>query len=95
MAEGKLESDDFDRYLSTSEKEERRSTIASNDAFVLAMANAVKRGREKVKLGTYVDNSPPIGHVRIRGEVTVSACGSPAAMCLEVGSRDGGAGALK
>jgi hypothetical protein len=92
MAEGKLESGDFDSYLSLSEKEERRAAVASNEAFTLAMNAAVKRGREKVTAGTYVDTSPPIGHIRIRGEVIYSACGSPSAMCLEVGSHDGGAG---
>lgn len=90
MAEGKLQSDDFDRYLSLSEKEERRAAVASNDAFTLAMNAAVKRGREKVRVGTIVDTSPPINHIRIRGNSIFSACGSPSAMCLEVGSHDGG-----
>lgn len=91
MADGKLQSDDFDRYLSLSEKEERRAALASNDAFTLAMNAAIKRKREKVTAGTFVDTSPPINHVRIRGEVIFSSCGSPSAMCLEVGSHDGGA----
>jgi hypothetical protein len=95
MAEGKPKALDFDKYLSLSEKEMHKAAVASNDAFVLAMARAVQRGREKVTVGTYVDLSPPIGHVRIRGDTIFSACGSPAAMCLDVGSDAGGAQTMK
>lgn len=83
MVETKLE-----KYL-------HAETVAANGAFVAAMNAAIKRGREKVRAGTYVDTSPPIGHVRIRGDVTFSACGSPAAMCLEIGDPHGGAITLK
>lgn len=92
---GILESHDFDRYLSLSEKSERVTAIKANDAFVLAMAKAVKRGREKVKPGTYVDSSPPIGARRIYADVILSPCGSPAAMCLESNGAPGGAQSMK
>lgn len=95
MAEGKLESADFDKYLSLSERVAHSEALSANDAFTKAMNGAVKRGREKVRPGTYVDLSPPTGHVRIRGEVIFSACGSPAQMCLEAGDHHGGAGTLK
>lgn len=95
MSEGKLELHDFDRYLSLSEKEMRHQAIASNDAFLLAMTKAVRKGRESAKPGTYVDLSPAIGSYRIRGEVLMSACGSPAAMCCEAGGAGIGAVAMK
>lgn len=95
MAEGKLESDDFETYVSFTEKAARAEVIAADDAFVKAMNKAIKRGREKVSPGTFVDTSAPIGAIRIRGEVIYSACGSPAAMCLESGDHHGGAETLK
>ena len=94
MSEGKLESKDFDRYLSLSEKEHRAAAVASNDAFILAMANAVRRGRERAKPGTFVDHTPTHAR-RLYGEARISACGSPAAMCLEAGRAGGGAESLK
>jgi hypothetical protein len=88
MSEGILESNDFDRYLSLSEKEQRSAAIASNDAFILAMARAVRKGCEKAIPGTFKDHTPSNAR-RIYADVSVSACGSPAAMCLESGSRSG------
>jgi len=58
MSEGKLESRDFDRYLTASEKEQRAAAIASNDAFILAMAKAVRAGQERAIPGTFKDHSP-------------------------------------
>lgn len=95
MADGKLECQDFDRYLSLSEKEGRSAAMASNDAFILAMANAVKRGKEKARPGTYVDHSPAIGARRMYGDAPMSCCGSPAAMCMEAGGTHSGAEAMK
>lgn len=94
MAEGKLESRDFDRWVTLSEKAVREDAIASNDAFVLAMAKAIKRKREKVQPGTFVDPSPTYAR-RIRGEIAMSPCGSPAAMCAESGSQHSAANTLK
>lgn len=95
MAEGLLESQDFEKYITLSEKAAHDAAVKSNDAFILAMARAVKRGRENVKVGTYVDTSPPIGARRIYGDVIMSPCGSPSAMCAESGGAPGGAEALK
>ena len=67
MSEGKLESRDFDHYVNLSEKAARAAAIASNDAFILAMARAVSRGREKAKPGTFVDRTPSNAR-RIYGE---------------------------
>lgn len=86
---------DFDLYLSLSAQAAQDAAIASNEAFVLAMAKAVQRGREKATPGTFVDLTPPIGALRIRGAVPFSYCGSPAAMCMERGDRHGGAITLK
>jgi len=58
MSEGKLESHDFDRYLTVSEKEQRAAAVASNDAFILAMAKAVRSGQERVIPGTFKDHTP-------------------------------------
>jgi hypothetical protein len=58
MSEGKLESHDFDRYLTASEKQERAAAIASNDAFILAIARAVRSGQERATPGTFKDHSP-------------------------------------
>lgn len=81
--QSQLERIDFDRYLNDSEKLVRQAALASNDAFTAAMNKAVKRGREKVTAGTFVDTSPPTGAFRIRGEILMSCCGSPAALCME------------
>lgn len=86
-----LERIDFDKYLSLSEKAERDAAIASDDAFRAALMKAARRGREKIKAGTYVDTSPPVGVRFIRAIAPLSACGSPAAMCIERGNPDGGA----
>lgn len=94
MAEAKLESD-FDRYLSLSEKEHRTASVAANDAFIAAMKKQIGRGREKVKAGTFVDQSPAISARRMYGEVLMSSCGSPAAMCLESGGSQAGAETMK
>jgi len=95
MSDNKLEGADYDRWLSQSEVAAHNAVVASNDAFILAMAKAVKRGREKVTPGTFVDTSPPIGALRIRGDVVMSACGSPAAMCMEQGGAHSGAESMK
>lgn len=92
---GTLERMDFDKYISLSEQTARKSLIASNDAFTLAMEKAASRGREKVRPGTFVENSPAIGALRIRGDVILSSCGSPAQMCMEQGGSQIGAEAMK
>jgi hypothetical protein len=91
MALSILERIDFDKYLTLSERAERDANIASNEAFIARMTKASAKGRERVTPGTYVDLSPPIGHIFIRAIAPHSACGSPAAMCIERGNPDGGA----
>lgn len=86
-----LERTDFDKYLSLSEKAEREQAIASDEAFIAAMTKAAAKGRENVTRGTYVDTTPPVGIRFIRAIAPLSACGSPAAMCIERGNPDGGA----
>jgi hypothetical protein len=75
--------EDFDRYLSLSERDAHDAAVASNDAFVEAMTREIGRGRVKAVAGTYVDTSPPVGAKRLRGILPMSACGSPGAMCME------------
>lgn len=86
---------DFNRILSKEDKDERDAAIASNDAFIAAMIRAGAKGRERVTPGTFVDHTPPIYARRIRGEIQMSACGSPARMCAEIGARGDGAQTLK
>lgn len=95
MSLARLETRDFDKWLSLSEKAERDARIAANDAFIAAMTKASAKGREKVTPGTYVDKTPPIGIRFIRPEFTMSACGSPAALCVERGANPGGTDTLR
>ena len=92
---GKLEDRDFDKWLSQSELAAREEAMRSNDAFVAALAAAARRGRENVKAGIYVDPTPPVGARRIFAASPVSACGSPAAMCLENAVHEIGAEVMK
>jgi hypothetical protein len=87
----RLEHTDYDRILSVEDKAERDAAIASNEAFIAAMTEASARGLERVKPGTSVDTSPPIGVRFIRASAPRSAYGSPAAMCAESGNPHGGA----
>lgn len=75
---------DFDTLVSQSEAEHRRANIASNDAFVAAMARAVIRKKEKVTAGTFKDFSPmtPAALRLGRADLLHSPVGSPAAMCV-------------
>jgi hypothetical protein len=90
-----LSDDDFETAVLYSDKVRRSENLSANDAFVKAMNAAIARKREKVKFETIVDSTPPIGHIRIRGNAIFSACGSPAAMCFDVGDHHGGAQTLK
>jgi hypothetical protein len=87
----RLERIDYDRFLSLSEKAQRDSTIAANEAFIRAMAKASAHGKERVKPGTYKDETPLSATRFVRPIAAMSACGSPAAMCIERGNPDGGA----
>jgi len=60
---------DFDRQVSLSEANQHQANISSNDAFILAMAKAVRKGKEKVKVGVRVESTPSIFARRIRGDV--------------------------
>lgn len=94
MALANLQTPDFDRNMSLSEKACREDAQRCNDAFTRAMAAQISKGREKVKPGTFIDPTPSYAMI-LRGEVSMSPCGSPAAMCMESGSDTGGAETLK
>jgi hypothetical protein len=89
-----LKNGDLDNFVSLSEREIKAHAIAANDAFTAALAKAIKRGREKVTPGIFVDTTPSSAR-RIRGDVALSPCGSPAAMCAESGYAGGLTGASK
>ncbi|MDI1265015.1 MAG: hypothetical protein PS018_17330 [bacterium] len=95
MSDIVLDGPNYDRYLTVSEKIAYEDAVASNDAFTIAMTKAIKRGRENVKPGTFVDTTPPIGAKKLRGTLPMSSCGSPSAMCMETGGAHIGAQAMK
>lgn len=94
MAQGTLETHDFDRYMNLAEKSDRQTALAANDAFTAALTRAVRRGRESAVPGTFVDHTPTYARL-IRGEIAISACGSPAAMCFDSGGAQAGAETMK
>lgn len=95
MTISKFSRTDFDQHLTLTDQAHHDAAIASNDAFTLAMANAVRRGREKVTPGTFIDATPAIGARRIYGTFPASFCGSPAAMCAERGASPSGTSILR
>lgn len=85
---GKLESRDFETYLSQAALAERDGALAANAAFTAALNRQIGRGREKAVPGTFIDLTPSYART-LRGESFGSGCGSPAAMCVE-SARAGG-----
>lgn len=90
-----LSDDDFETAVRFSDRAARADATKANDAFVAAMNKQIARGMEKAEFKTAVDTSPPINHVRIRGDAIFSACGSPSAMCLDMGVRGSGTETMK
>jgi hypothetical protein len=86
---------DFDHMISVSENAARQETIRADEAFALALARAVRKGRERAKPGTFIDTTPHYGARRYYGDVAMSPCGSPAAMCTEASGAPSGAQSLK
>lgn len=93
--QSRLETLDFDRYLTLAEKAAHAVAVAANEAFTAAMNKAVTKGREHATAGTYVDETPPIGALRLYGILPFSGCGSPGAMCMEAGGAPSGAETMK
>lgn len=85
---------DIDRWISLSERADQEEAIATNDAFVARMNAAIVNRREIARPGTFVDLSPTSAR-RIRGNVAMSSCGSPAAMCAENGYAGGATETMK
>jgi hypothetical protein len=94
MTMSALSDREFDAYHNQSARHERALTIASNDAFTAAMLKAINKGRETAVPGTHIDHTPYFGK-RLYGTFAMSSCGSPAAMCLEVGAAASGAETMK
>jgi len=92
---GRLESTNYDVYLSLSEQAAIEANQRASEAFAAALNRQIKRGRESVARGTFVDRSPAIGARRLYGSTPASAYGSPAQMCAERGSISVVAAALK
>jgi hypothetical protein len=85
----------FNAIMTVAEQKHHDAMLKANQAFARAMNRAIRRGKVQVTPGTFVDTSPAIYAKRLRGEVAISPCGSPAAMCVEKGAHEGGAGTLK
>lgn len=79
---------DIDRWITVADKIQYEGAIAVNDAFVARMNKAMRRGKESVRAGTFVDLTPPISAKRYQPEPSRSPCGSSAAMCIEHGSSE-------
>lgn len=77
------ERDNFDHITLIAEKAHHEANVNSDEAFTAAMLKAMARGKEKVRRGTFVDNSPPSRATRFYGATRMSVCGSPGAMCAE------------
>lgn len=75
---------DFETLVTNSEREHHEANMASNDAFVAAMARAVLKKKEKVTPGTFKDFSPmsPAAIRLGRTDLWQSCVGSPAQMCV-------------
>jgi hypothetical protein len=95
MSEPKLDPQEFNRIVSLSEAASREQTQRSDEAFAAAMNREIRKGKLKVKPVTFVDNSPALGARRIYGDVRVSSCGSPAAMCMESNGAPNGAQSMR
>lgn len=93
--QSRLETIDFDKYLTLAELAAQAVAIAANDAFTAAMNREIDKGRVKAVAGTFVDLTPPIGAFRVRPDVLMSFCGSPAQMCMEAGGAQSGAETMK
>jgi hypothetical protein len=78
-----LDDPHFDDLTAETEAIARMQTRESDDAFVAAMARAIKRRRETASPGTFVDRSAPVYARRIVPEPAVSLCGSSGQMCIE------------
>lgn len=82
-----ITSPNFDDVLTHEDAEHLRATEKADDAFAMALSKAVLRGREKAEPGTFKDTSHHVGALRLTPDPLRSSCGSPSALCAEVGGR--------
>lgn len=75
---------DDDAFIGNEDRLIRERLIAADQAFVKLMMKQIKRGKEKVEIGTKIDTSPCTTK-RIQPEPVFSGTGSPSAMCAEKG----------
>jgi hypothetical protein len=66
---------------------QRRRNLIGDRRFTLAMALAIRRGKENAQFGTLVDRSPWCGLRISRPNPVQSGCGSAAALCAAEGER--------
>ena len=83
MSTDQLLNPNSDDLTAETEAIARMQTRQCDEAFVAAMAKAIKRCRETAVAGTFVDTSAPIHARRIVPEASISLSGSPGRMCVE------------
>ena len=76
---------DFERTLGNEDRLRQARTIASDEAFVARMKAMIALGKEHVRFGIVVDDTPHAIGFRFFPEPRFSGCGSPAASCAERG----------
>ncbi len=84
-----------DRNTSLQEASLHASNVSGNEAFCAALNLAIKRKKENAKPGTFVDLTPPINAYRYRAHLLRSPCGSPSALCSDVGALGNGTATLR
>lgn len=67
----------------------RSITIAADNKFIARMTRAIAAGKEKAVFGIKVDLTPSSART-VRGAAIFSGCGSPPALCTDVGDPGGG-----
>ena len=75
---------DLDEWITLSEARAHDANRREDDAFVAAMAKAIRRGREKMPPPPFLDPAPRVAR-RFYPQPHLSPCGSPAAMCADIG----------
>jgi hypothetical protein len=84
----------FNLNTTAADRATRRRTISADAIFAALLTRAIRDKKETAVAGTVVDPRPLMGPV-MRGDLTSSCTGSPAAMCAEIGGANGGAETLK
>jgi hypothetical protein len=83
-----------DLVISVEEAQRRKATVKSDQAFAALMMKQIRRGKEKPRIGTYVDTTP-IRPTSFQRTAVFSGCGSPSQLCTESAISEGGGSTYK